>query len=645
MFNRSIAYRLSIFISFAVIVVFVIFLILIFFFNLKLLRENIEIRAISYSALVNTQVSKNIVTTSEVSLNVAEQIVYYESHNNPEALLTPVMNKYPFINAIHIRLDSVIPDNKNYCISRIGSELLFEIKDSLIYSCQPEKDVFDKITGLREQGWTDPFICDEQGNMVVAFYCPIKVPDENNQQIFAGQVICELSLYELNNSINSIKIGERGYAFILNRNGDYITYPRKEFILKRNIFNLPPGVLDTLTVDVKSIFSGNKAGSFWANPDFLDYDKSWVYYTPINHNRWIIFFIMPRNELYGELYLLTSGMFVIALLGIIVIFLIIRYISNKLIEPLSAVTSQLNVFSNPENQGIPDTKNEIKQVSDSLNFLKDRFEQYHKQRELEETKSFRRQQDLITASEIQRSFIKKDFNGSGQNKNIDLYALYKPASVISGDMFDYFYIDDDHLGFTIGDVSGMGVPAALFMSIAQTTIKNNAVGLKAKDIVVKVNKDLCTSSQHQFFLTLFLGVLNIRKGEMNYCNAAHTTALILKTNGTIVELNKFHGLPLGLYPEREYHESQVKIEKGDSVILYTDGVTELENGHKVQFGINRLKALLPEISTAGMSAKSMVLHIEKKLEKYRGENPQNDDICLFIIKYKPARKPEPLISC
>jgi phosphoserine phosphatase RsbU/P len=559
-------------------------------------------------------------------------------------LLTSVMKKYSFLNAIHIRLDSVIPDNKNYCISRIGSELLFEAKDNLIYSCQPEKEVYRKITGLREKGWTDPFICDEHGNMVVAFYCPIKVTVDNSQQIFAGQVISELSLYELNNSINNIKIGERGYAFILNRNGDYITYPRKEYILKRNIFNLPPGILDTLKVDVKSIFSGNKAGSFWANPDFLDYDKSWVYYTPINQNKWILFFVMPRNELYGELYLLTSGMFIIALLGIIVIVLIIRFISNKLIEPLSAVTSQLNIFSNPENHGIPDTKDEIKQVSDSLNYLKERFEQYHRQRDLEETKSFRRQQDLIAASEIQRSFIKTDFNGSGKNKNIDLYALYKPASVISGDMFDYFYIDDDHLGFTIGDVSGMGVPAALFMSIAQTTVKNNAVGLKAKDIVSKVNKDLCTSSQHQFFLTLFLGVLNIRKGELNYCNAAHTTALILKTNGTVVELNKFHGLPLGLYPEREYHESQIKLDKGDSVILYTDGVTELENGNKVQFGINRLKVLLPEISIAGTNTKSMVLHIEKELEKYRGETPQNDDICIFIIKYKPARKPEPLIS-
>ncbi|MDD4109517.1 MAG: hypothetical protein PHH93_12435, partial [Prolixibacteraceae bacterium] len=113
MINKSIAYRLSIYISLAVIVVILIFIVLLFFFNQKLLRENIENRAINYSTVVNAQVSQNIVTTTEVSLNLAEQLLYYEKHNDAEKLLVPVMEKYPFINAIHVRLDSMGPDNKD----------------------------------------------------------------------------------------------------------------------------------------------------------------------------------------------------------------------------------------------------------------------------------------------------------------------------------------------------------------------------------------------------------------------------------------------------------------------------------------------------------------------------------------------------
>ena len=638
MINKSIEYRLSIYISLAVIVVILIFIVLLFFFNQKLLRENIENRAINYSTVVNAQVSQNIVTTTEVSLNLAEQLLYYEKHNDAEKLLVPVMEKYPFINAIHVRLDSIGPDNKNYFIVRLGSEFIFEVSDSLIYSCMPEKTVYDKITGLNEQGWTDPFICDQEGNMVVAYYCPIKASDKDGKQVYTGQIISELSLYELNNSVNNIAVGKRGYAFILNKNGDYITHPRKEWILKRNIYNLPENILNRNKVDIKSIFSGTKAGSFKANPDILNYDKSWVYYTPINQNRWFLFFVMPHSELFRELYLLFSGMLIIALLGIAAIFFIIRYISNKLIEPLSTVTSELTVFSNPFNKEEPVTLNEIKQVSDSLNYLKARFEQYKLNQEQEEKKSYRRQQDLIAASEIQRSFIKTDFPASDQNKNIDLFALYKPAGVISGDMFDYFFIDDNHIVLTIGDVSGTGVPAALFMSIAHTSIKNSANYKKAKDIVEKVNKDLCTSSQHQFFLTLFLGVLNTKTGELNYCNAAHTTSLILKPDGSITELNNFHGLPLGLYPDTEYKDNVIKIAEGDSVILYTDGVSELEDVNKIQFGKNRLKEKLLKLSPVKMNAAEMVREIENTLENYKGENQPNDDICLFIIRYKPSVK-------
>lgn len=626
MFNKSIAYKLSIYISLAVIGVFLIFITASYFFNQNLLRNNIQNRAIGMSSKINGFVNQNVTVTREVALNVSEQIIYYSRNNDAELLLEMVMNKYPFLNAVHISLDSSVNvPNEYYFVGRELNRLNYRQSDSLIYNCEEEKDILTRVENINNKGWTEPYQCDKENNIVVAFYCPVS--DSTQQKV--GQVFCELSLSKLNDSINQMEIGERGFAFIVNRNGDYITYPIKEWILTKNLKSLSTNVVKQ-DINISAMLEGNESGTAIVYPEILNYEKSWVYYTPTNQNRWFLIFIMPYNVLFNELYIETLRMLFFAVVGIIIIYFIISYISNKLIEPLTSVTTQLNKLSRPGSK--ESTKNEVKQVADSLIYLKTWFEKYKTTQEQEELKNYRRRQDLIQASEIQQSLIKTDFPAFPERNDIDLYAFYKPARVVSGDLFDYFFIDDDNLIFTIGDVSGKGVPAAIFMSIAQTIIKNNASYKKAKNIVNKTNQDLCTDNMHQFFLTLFLGVLNVKKGELYYCNAAHTATLIIRKDGSIIELNETHGLPLGLYIDRDYQDSRIKLEYGDKIVLYTDGVSEMLNENKEQFGIKRLKENLVPLKDLG--PEDLVTQVEKLLDIYRGNAPQSDDICVFVVEYK-----------
>ena len=545
------------------------------------------------------------------------------------------MGKYKFLNAIYVNIDSGVPnlEYRNYMVFRDKDSIIFKKDIKTLYHCEAEEKIIDQIKNKTITSWTEPFLCPENQNVVVSFYSPIKFINKNNKISVIGEVICELWLHNLNDSVNSIKIGDegRGFAFLVSKNGNYITHPRKELILTQNIFTISDDIYDKEKTNFIDILGLKLTGSMIAYPETLGSEKSWIYYTPIKEIEWSLIFVMPYNELYENLYLSLLKMLLFSVLGILVIFLIVTYITNKLIEPLSTVTSQLEKFSSLPNQNINGTLNEVKLVSQSLNYLKSRQEKYLANQKQEQLKNHQLKEDLLLASEVQMSLIKMDFPAFLDINEIDLFATYKPAKVVSGDLFDYFFIDNDNLLFTIGDVSGKGIPAAIFMSVAQTIIKNNAVVKKAKTIVNKTNAELFTSNMHQFFLTLFLGIFNVKTGVLNYCNAAHTSTFILKSNGNIYELNKSHGLPLGLYPDKKYSDSTVSIEKGDSIILFTDGVTELEDGNKLHFGDERFKENVSQLT--GLKPKEMIKSIEKSLDIFKGEAIQSDDLTLLILKY------------
>ncbi len=632
MINKSIGYRISIWISLAVTGVFIIFLLIIYFYNRQLLKENIENRAIGLSSVVNSRVNKDVMTTREVANNLATQVIYYAKNNDAKMLISQVIQKYPFLNAIHINIQPDVPlEYHNYFVIRAADSLQYQQSDTLMYDCLNEEEILQNVRLAKKPGWTEPFRCHKEGKVSVSYYSPIFAVHESDT-VFQGEVFCELSLSELNRSINSLKLNG-GFAFLVNKSGKYITHPQKEKILNDNLFNVSARVFRSEDVDLEKIIKNNRSGSMVAYPELFNYKKSWVYYTPVNENRWYMIFMLPYSQLFAELYLITLQLLFFSVLGIIAIFFIVTYITNKLVEPLSRVTSQLKQFSSQPGQLSSETSDEIQLVSESLDSLKLWFEKFRSEHNQEAISRNLQKQDLVQASEIQHSIINTGFSSVAHRNEIDMYAVYKPAQVVSGDLFDYFFMDDDNLIFTIGDVSGKGVPAAIFMSIAQTIIKTNSSYKKARNIVNKANKQLCTNNQHQFFLTLFLGVFNVSKGDLFYCNAAHTSTIILKTDGSMVELNESHGLPLGLYPDKDYNDSRITLDKGDTIVLYTDGVTELQNSEKAQFGINRLKHALEPL--AGMAPKKMAKQLEKNLEIFQEKAPQYDDICIFIIRYNP----------
>ncbi len=637
MLNKSIAYRLSIYISLAVISVFIAFIIIVFLFNIRIIKENIQYKAENTNIEVTSRVREYVITVEEVTGNIADQIIFYDRENSVETFLEALLDKYKFINALHVNLDEDIEvDYHNFFAYKNEDSVHFYHTNEKIETCVNTHPNYIEMIESANEDWSEPILCERNNRIVVSYIAPVYNNKESDQKKQVGEVICELSLLELNDTINSIKVGQNGYALLLSRKGVYLSHPKKEYILNRSLYNVPKKVYETDENSIAEFLSSTSSGTLIARPEILDYEKSYVSYSRVAETGWIILMVVPYTELFQPLYIPILKMLFFSVLGILIIYILITYISNQQIQPLSSLTSQLKRFSDISGEAYAgyDSMNEITQVSESLNLIKSWYEKNRLKTKDDEKLDKIKEDDIFQAAEIQQSLIKEKYPAFPNIGEIDLFSLYKPARVVSGDLFDYFFRDENQLVFTNGDVSGKGVPAAFFMSVSQTIIKSVSANLelkRSKDIVHEVNQQLYSNNAHQFFLTLFLGVLDIKTGRLTYSNAAHTSSYVLKANGKLDVLNETHGLPLGLYPDKVYRESRYQLEKGDSIILYTDGVTELQDENRLQYGDFRLRENLK--SLVGLSPKEMVRRIESSLKQFLGDNDQNDDICILILKY------------
>lgn len=241
------------------------------------------------------------------------------------------------------------------------------------------------------------------------------------------------------------------------------------------------------------------------------------------------------------------------------------------------------------------------------------------------------QQDLNTAREIQQAILPKAFPPFPNQSRFDIFASMVAAKEVGGDFFDFFIIDSDRLGFVIGDVSGKGVPAAIFMAVSRTLIRATGLkGILANDCMNYVNNLLCNESVSCMFVTVFYGILNTLTGEVDYVNAGHNPPYLISPAG-IRKVDMTGGLILGCMEGLTYQSKTIKLNPGDRLFLYTDGVTEAFNTKDEAYGEDRLEAFLKQ------NAASPIDEVVKKsfteINDFSAGVPQSDDITLLSILY------------
>ncbi len=240
--------------------------------------------------------------------------------------------------------------------------------------------------------------------------------------------------------------------------------------------------------------------------------------------------------------------------------------------------------------------------------------------------------ELDVARKIQAAIIPQKFPPFPERTEFEIHASMTAARKVGGDFYDFFLIDKNRLGFAIGDVSGKGIPAALFMAVSRALLKATALrGLSPHECLLQVNQLLQSENSTSMFVTVFYGILDLKTGKVEFSNGGHNPPFLIKKIGDPTMLELTGNFVLGAFATSEYQSKTISLDKGDSLVLYTDGVTEAVDKHGTQFSEDGLRGCL--LSLNGTTAEGMVRKVVEKVSEHAGSTDQSDDITVLALKY------------
>ncbi len=486
---------------------------------------------------------------------------------------------------------------------------------------------------LEKSYWTEPYFAEGGGDIFLTSYSVPFYSRENGKRKVAGVITIDISLDWLTDIVNSVEILETGYAFLLSGNGVYVTHPNRSNIMNETIFTRAKELDEPQMRAVgRDMISGK---SKLRSVKLKDIGSVLVYHTPIPSTKWSLGVVYPRDEIFASLHQLTWLLIALSLLGLVVLTLVTIRSIKGLTRPLSQFAQSARVIAEGNfNIELPKTgkTEEIKELRASFDFMQRELDNYIVH--LKETTSAKEkiESELRIAKEIQMGMIPHIFPPFPNINQIDLFARLEPAKEVGGDLYDFFMIDDTHLCFAIGDVSGKGVPASLFMAVTRTLLRSLAPKQKSPKIIVEaLNKSLAQGNESSMFVTFFLGILDIKTGELKYTNAGHNPPVLMHDNDGTEYFEITKDIPVGLFEDFEYTEMERIIKRNDRIFFYTDGITEAENTKEELYSDEKLLHLLT--STKSMVPSEIISAVEKDVKAHVGDNEQSDDLTMMCVIY------------
>ncbi|MFP3040557.1 SpoIIE family protein phosphatase [Treponema primitia] len=496
--------------------------------------------------------------------------------------------------------------------------------------------------------WTDIF-ADASGRGLT-ITCAMPFYDlSNGRKIFKGVAGSGSLISEnVNKIIDSAKISKSGYAFVLNEKGELI------FTSKGGgaAGDIGENYLNNLSPELKELTQkmiNRESGIMNLN---LDGEDIIAAYYPLKSINWSMAVAAPMVEVIAPAHLIQQDILtltkaeinridhniIMATVGLLIVIGIggtataffATGLSNGITAPIISLSKDAKIISdgNLNHKMELKTGDELQMLAESFNHMIENIKQITGEKE-------RIGVELNVATRIQASMLPSIFPPFPDREEFDIYASMLPAKEVGGDFYDFFLVNKDTLAVLIADVSGKGVPAALFMVIAKTLIKNNAQNDKnPQEVFEIVNKLLCENNEENMFVTVFMGYLDIPTGKLTYVNAGHNPPLI-KQGENFQWLKVKPGLVLAGMPDIAYNQAETVLKAGDVLYLYTDGVTEAFNTKQEFFTDSRLIEAANKYKD--YSLKEFAVSIKDEIDQFAQNTEQADDITMLVLQYKGRR--------
>ena len=485
--------------------------------------------------------------------------------------------------------------------------------------------------------WSEPYFDEGGSKIIMATYSVPFHQMKDGRSIIHGIVTADMSLEWLVNIVSSISLYDSGYAFLISRNGVFVTHPDQSLLMRESIFSAAEGANDSNLRNIGRAMIRGDQGFVPYQSVYLN-KKCWLYYAPLPTNGWSIGVVIPEDELFAGLHTLNKRIFTIGITGFALLFVVVVLISGTITRPIRTLAhTTMEIAKGNLDIEVPrlKTRDEVGDLSRSFEDMRVALKEYIS--DLTETTAAKEriESELKIAHRIQMSFLPKHFPPFPDKIEFEIFANLEPAKEVGGDLYDFFLLDDDHLFISIGDVAGKGVPAALFMAVTKTLMKGVAEkSILPSEILMKVNDELAHDNESSMFVTVFCGILNIKTGEFSFSNAAHNPPVIIRASQNPDWLEIPRGFLLGPMEGSEYFTEKIILHPGDMLFTYTDGVTEAMNQEKQLYSNERLIETISD--SKATTAEQLVHEVFASVRDYADNEPQSDDITALSLLYKGA---------
>lgn len=483
---------------------------------------------------------------------------------------------------------------------------------------------------LKKSYWSEPYFDEGGANILMTTYSrPLFRADSTVYAIFTADV----SLSWLTEMVSSIKPYPSSYNLLIGRGATYIVHPKTERIFNETFFTATMNMTDTTVRSIgQRMVDGQHGVATLQNDDTLSY----VFYAPIPSTGWSLAIVCPHSDVFAGSDRLEKIVAIVVVIGLLFLLIFSIQIIKHTTRPLTLFAhSAESIADGNFNTELPHitTRDEMWRLYESFDFMQHSLVRYMDELKTITSNKERIESELRIASEIQMGMIPKIFPPFPDRKDIDLYAMLKPAKEVGGDLYDFF-IDSEKLYFTIGDVSGKGIPASLFMAVTRSLFRSIAVHLKDPvRIVESMNSSIAETNESNMFVTLFVGVLDLKTGVLDYCNAGHNPPILIAPTGEVNYMSVKPNIPVGLFDNFSYQSEQTTIAPKSKLFMYTDGLTEAENPAAELFSDAKLLTCVVEYKHKNPF--ELTTCIVEQVVTYADTAPQSDDLTILTIEYKP----------